>query len=216
MDFNTNILQIFIVLLIALFSVILHELAHGVVAYWLGDKTAKEAGRLTLNPIKHIDPYMSILVPVVLFILKAPVFGGAKPVPVNHHNLKGKEWGMALVAISGPLTNFLIALVSFLIGYFSGILQTSPNSIEFFIFMELVYLNLGFMIFNLIPIPPLDGSRVLYAISPDFFREILRKMEVYGIFVVYALILVFGQFFSSLMVDGMTGIVQFFYLLVGA
>jgi Zn-dependent protease len=216
MDFNTNILQIFIVLLIALFSVILHELAHGVVAYWLGDKTAKEAGRLTLNPIKHIDPYMSILVPVVLFILKAPVFGGAKPVPVNHHNLKGKEWGMALVAISGPLTNFLIALVSFLIGYFSGILRTNPNSIGFFIFMELVYLNLGFMIFNLIPIPPLDGSRVLYAISPDFFREILRKMEVYGIFVVYALILVFGQFFSSLMVDGMTGIVQFFYLLVGA
>lgn len=216
MDFNTNILQIFIVLLIALFSVILHELAHGVVAYWLGDKTAKEAGRLTLNPIKHIDPYMSILVPVVLFILKAPVFGGAKPVPVNHHNLKGKEWGMALVAISGPLTNFLIALVSFLIGYFSGILQTNPNSIGFFIFMELVYLNLGFMIFNLIPIPPLDGSRVLYAISPDFFREILRKMEVYGIFIVYALILVFGQFFSSLMVDGMTGIVQFFYLLVGA
>lgn len=216
MDFNTNILQIFIVLLIALFSVILHELAHGVVACWLGDKTAKEAGRLTLNPIKHIDPYMSILVPVVLFILKAPVFGGAKPVPVNHHNLKGKEWGMALVAISGPLTNFLIALVSFLIGYFSGILRTNPNSIGFFIFMELVYLNLGFMIFNLIPIPPLDGSRVLYAISPDFFREILRKMEVYGIFIVYALILVFGQFFSSLMVDGMTGIVQFFYLLVGA
>ena len=216
MDFNTNILQIFIVLLIALFSVILHELAHGVVAYWLGDKTAKEAGRLTLNPIKHIDPYMSILVPVVLFILKAPVFGGAKPVPVNHHNLKGKEWGMALVAISGPLTNFLIALVSFLIGYFSGILRTNPNSIGFFIFMELVYLNLGFMIFNLIPIPPLDGSRVLYAISPDFFREILRKMEVYGIFIVYALILVFGQFFSSLMIDGMTGIVQFFYLLVGA
>ena len=216
MDFNTNILQIFIVLLIALFSVILHELAHGVVAYWLGDQTAKEAGRLTLNPIKHIDPYMSILVPVVLFILKAPVFGGAKPVPVNYHNLKGKEWGMALVAISGPLTNFLIALISFLIGYFSGILRTNPNSIGFFIFMELVYLNLGFMIFNLIPIPPLDGSRVLYAISPDFFREILRKMEVYGIFVVYALILVFGQFFSSLMVDGMTGIVQFFYLLVGA
>lgn len=216
MDFNTNILQIFIVLLIALFSVILHELAHGIVAYWLGDRTAKEAGRLTLNPIKHIDPYMSILVPVVLFILKAPVFGGAKPVPVNHHNLKGKEWGMALVAISGPLTNFLIALVSFLIGYFSGILRTNPNSIGFFIFMELVYLNLGFMIFNLIPIPPLDGSRVLYAISPDFFREILRKMEVYGIFIVYALILVFGQFFSSLMVDGMTGIIQFFYLLVGA
>lgn len=215
MNLNTNVLQIIILLLIALFSIILHELTHGVVAYLLGDRTAKDAGRLTLNPIKHIDPYMSILVPVVLFILKAPVFGGAKPVPVNYHNLKGKEWGMALVALAGPLTNFLIALISFLIGYFSGILRTNPDSIGFFIFMELVYLNLGFMIFNLIPIPPLDGSRVLYAIAPDFFREILNKIEVYGIFIVYTLILVFGQFFSNLMVNGMNGIIEFFYHLVG-
>ena len=140
MSFNTNFVQIVIVLVIAVFSVILHELAHGLVAYWLGDKTAKEAGRLTLNPIKHIDPYMSILVPVVLFILKAPVFGGAKPVPINSRNLKGKEWGMALVAIAGPLTNFLVALISFLIGYFSGALRENPNSISFFIFMELVLL----------------------------------------------------------------------------
>lgn len=216
MSFNTNFLQIVIVLVIAVFSVILHELAHGLVAYWLGDKTAKEAGRLTINPIKHIDPYMSILVPVVLFILKAPVFGGAKPVPINSRNLKGKEWGMALVAIAGPLTNFLVALISFLIGYFSGALRENPNSISFFIFMELVYLNLGFLLFNLIPIPPLDGSRVLYAIAPDFIRNIMNKMEVYGIIIVYALILIFGNVFSSLMINGMMGITNFFYLLVGA
>ena len=216
MSFNTNFLQIVIVLVIAVFSVILHELAHGLVAYWLGDRTAKDAGRLTLNPIKHIDPYMSILVPVVLFILKAPVFGGAKPVPINSRNLKGKEWGMALVALAGPLTNFLIALISFLIGYFTGILRTNPDSIGFFIFMELVYLNLGFLLFNLIPIPPLDGSRVLYAIAPDSVRNIMQKMEVYGIIVVYALILIFGNVFSSLMINGMSGIVNFFYLLVGA
>ena len=215
MDFNTNFAQIAIVLIIAVFSVILHELAHGIVAYWLGDRTAKEAGRLTLNPIKHIDPYMSILVPVVLFILKAPVFGGAKPVPVNYHNLKGKEWGMALVALAGPFTNFLIALISFLIGYFSGVLRANPDSIGFFIFMELVYLNLGFMLFNLIPIPPLDGSRVLYAIAPDSVREVMKKMEVYGIIIVYALILIFGNLFSSLMINGMTGIINFFYMLVG-
>lgn len=216
MDFNTNFLQIVIVLIIAIFSVVLHELAHGLVAYWLGDRTAKDAGRLTLNPIKHIDPYMSILVPVVLFILKAPVFGGAKPVPINSRNLKGKEWGMALVALAGPFTNFLIALISFLIGYFTGILRTNPDSIGFFIFMELVYLNLGFLLFNLIPIPPLDGSRVLYAIAPDSVREIMRKMEVYGIIIVYTLILIFGNVFSSLMVNGMTGIIDFFYKLVGA
>lgn len=216
MGFNADFLQIVIVLVIAVFSVILHELAHGVVAYWLGDRTAKDAGRLTLNPIKHIDPYMSILVPVILFILKAPVFGGAKPVPVNYRNLKGKEWGMALVALAGPLTNFFIALIAFLIGYFSGVLRSNPDSIGFFIFMELVYLNLGFLLFNLIPIPPLDGSRVLYAIAPDPVREVMRKMEVYGIIIVYALILVFGNLFSSLMINGMTGIIELFYRLVGA
>ena len=83
-----EVLQIILVLVIVVGSVILHELSHGVVAYWLGDRTAKDAGRLSFNPIKHIDPYMSILVPMVLYLLRAPVFGGAKPVPVNYHNLK--------------------------------------------------------------------------------------------------------------------------------
>lgn len=212
---NSDPARIIIVLLIAVFSVILHELAHGLVAYWLGDKTAKEAGRLTLNPIKHIDPYMSILVPVVLYILKAPVFGGAKPVPINHHNLKGKEWGMALVALAGPFTNFLLALISFLIGWFSGALQDNPTGLLYFTFAELVYLNLGFLIFNLIPIPPLDGSRVLYAIAPDSIRDIMNKMEVYGIIIVYALILVFGELFSNIMLGGVTGIIEIFYKLVG-
>ena len=121
---NVNPGYIIIVLIIVVGSVILHELAHGVVAYWLGDRTAKDAGRLTLNPIKHIDPFMSILVPVVLYMLRAPVFGGAKPVPINSHNLKWKEWGMAIVAVAGPLTNFLIAFIAFLIAYFSGSLYS--------------------------------------------------------------------------------------------
>lgn len=192
----------------------LHELAHGGVAYLLGDRTAKDSGRLTLNPLKHIDPYMSILVPVILYILRAPVFGGAKPVPVNYYNLKGKEWGMALVAVSGPLTNFLLALVSFLVGHYTGLIYGAGGEIPEFIFLELVYINLGFMVFNLIPIPPLDGSRVLYAISPDFFRDFLAKMERYGVIVVYLLILVFGQFFSELMANGINGILHFFETLV--
>ena len=212
---NTDILQIVIVLIIIVGSVILHELAHGIVAYWLGDNTAKEAGRLTFNPIKHIDPYMSIIVPVILFILKAPVFGGAKPVPINTHNLKWKEWGMALVAFAGPFTNFLIAFIAFLIGYFTGALRTTSNETLYFVFAEIVYINLGFMLFNLIPIPPLDGSRILYAISPDTIRELLRKMEVYGVVLVYILILLFGEVFSSLMLNGMSGILHFFYFVVG-
>jgi len=210
-------LYIIIVLIIIVSSVILHELAHGLVAYFLGDHTAKDAGRLTFNPLKHIDPVMSILVPVVLYMLNAPVFGGAKPVPINSHNLKWREWGMALVALAGPLANFFIALIAFLIAYFSGVINVYNNDISLvqFIFAEIIYINLGFMLFNLIPIPPLDGSRVLYAISPDFFRNILASMERYGFIIVYILIFLFGDMFSNLMVGGMNGIINFFYLLTG-
>ena len=212
---NLNFGYILIILVIVIGSVILHELAHGVVAYWLGDRTAKDAGRLSLNPLKHIDPYMSILVPVVLYIIGAPVFGGAKPVPINTHNLKWKEWGMALVALAGPLANFLIAFASFLVGHFTGLLYGAGGEIAEFVFQELLFINLGFMIFNLIPIPPLDGSRVLYAIAPDGFRNILSQIEKYGTIIVYALILIFGQFFSNLMLNGMNGVLNFFYLIVG-
>ena len=211
---NTNILYIFIILVIVLFSVILHELSHGLVAYALGDKTAKYAGRLTLNPLKHIDPYMSILVPVILYILRAPVFGGAKPVPVNYYNLKWREWGMALVTVSGPLTNFLLAFITFLIGHFTGLLYGIGGELLSFIFSEMIFVNLGFMLFNLIPIPPLDGSRVLYAFSPDFFRNFLSNIERYGVIIIYVLILLFGEVFSGLMVNGMNGILHFFNSLV--
>lgn len=212
---NISIITLIIVLAIVLFSVILHELAHGVVAYWLGDHTAKDAGRLTLNPLKHIDPFMSILVPVILYLLRAPVFGGAKPVPINPYNLKWREWGMALVAVAGPFTNFLLALIFFLIGHFSGLLYGSGGELWTFIFSETIYINLGFMIFNLIPIPPLDGSRVLYAIAPDGFRRFMLQIEHYGIFIVYALIFFFGNFFSGFMTSAMQGILNFFYLIVG-
>ena len=141
-------LYLIIVIVIILVSVILHELSHGVVAFLLGDRTAKEAGRLTLNPLKHIDPFMSILVPVILYLLNAPVFGGAKPVPINSHNLKWREWGLALVALAGPFTNFLLAFIAFLIGYFSGILQSVETGLSQFIFAEIIYINLGFMHFG--------------------------------------------------------------------
>lgn len=212
---NINILYIIIVLVIVVGSVILHELSHGIVAYWLGDHTAKDAGRLSFNPIKHIDPYMSILVPVLLYVLNAPVFGGAKPVPVNFRNLKWHEWGMALVAFAGPFTNFLIAFIAFLIGHFSGLIYGSFGELPEFIFKELVFINLGFMLFNLIPIPPLDGSRILYAISPDGIRNILSNIERYGIIIVYLMILFFSEVFSHVMISGMDGVLNFFYWIVG-
>ncbi len=213
---NLNFGHIVIILIIVFLSVVLHELSHGIAAYWLGDYTAKNAGRLTLNPIRHIDPYMSILVPVILYILGAPVFGGAKPVPVNYHNLKWREWGMALVALAGPATNFLLAFFAFLIGHFSGLIYGLGGEVWEFVFSELIYINLGFMIFNLIPIPPLDGSRVLYAIAPDGFRSVLVNVEHYGIIVIYVLILLFSEVFSHLMINCMNGIIDFFYLIVGS
>ncbi len=208
-----NFVQAIIILIIIVGSVILHELAHGLVAYWLGDDTAKEAGRLDLNPLKHIDPILSILVPMILFLIGAPVFGAAKPVPIDYSKLKWREWGMALVSLAGPFTNFLIALIAFLIGHFGGWLY--GGGVLEFIFLELIFTNLGFMLFNLIPVPPLDGSRVIYAISPDKVREFLSMIEPYGFILVYILILLFGDVFSKLMINGTNGIIDFFYLIVG-
>ncbi|MBR6965117.1 site-2 protease family protein [Candidatus Saccharibacteria bacterium] len=201
-----NITGAVITLVIILFSMVLHELSHGVMAYWLGDVTAKEDGRLTLNPLKHLDPFMSVLLPMMLYFMNAPVFGGAKPVPVNPRNLKGKEWGMALVALAGPLMNFILAFIGFLIFRFGGY-----NDIA----LKFTHINLGFMIFNLLPIPPLDGSRILYAISPDGVREFLTSMETFGIMLVYLLILVGGNFFSYIMIGGINGVLDFFIIITG-
>lgn len=212
---DLNIFNLVVVLVIVIGSVILHELSHGLVAYWLGDSTAKDSGRLSLNPLNHIDPYISILVPVVLYLLGAPIFGGAKPVPIDSRNLKWREWGMALVALAGPFTNLLIAFVSFLIGHFTGIIYSLNGGLFQFIVAELIFINIGFAVFNLIPIPPLDGSRVLYAISPDGFRNILTTIEPYGFILVYLLIFLFGNTFSNVMTHAMEGVFRFFNFLVG-
>ena len=121
---------------------------------------------------------------------------------------------MALVAIAGPLTNFLLALIMFLIGHFTGVIH-DPTHGMFFFMKECVLINLGFMIFNLIPIPPLDGSRVLSALAPDGVRKFMASMELYGVFIVYFLIMIFGNLFSGLMANGVNGILDFFYMLVG-
>lgn len=207
-----NFVGILVVLGVILVSMVLHELAHGVVAYWLGDNTAKEDGRLTLNPLKHLDPVLSVLMPLLLFVSGGPVFGGAKPVPVDSRNLKFGPWGMALVAIAGPLTNFLLALVSFLIGHWTGLLY--DTGLVGTIFTQMVMVNLGFGVFNLIPIPPLDGSRVLYAIAPDPIRDFMERFENVGLIVVMVLVVVFPSVISGIMGGAMNGILNFFYWLV--
>ncbi len=158
-------------IVVLIFSVILHEVAHGYMAEWLGDPTARLAGRLTLNPISHIDPVGSILLPGLLLITHAPILiGYAKPVPYNPYNLRGK-YGEGLVAFAGPATNILIAILFGLCIRFASA-QLGPDLIT--AFGIIVYVNMLLALFNLIPLPPLDGSKVLGAlfgmISPSLER----------------------------------------------
>lgn len=221
MDGN-SIVQLVIILGVVLFSMVLHELAHGLVAYWLGDDTAKEDGRLTLNPLKHLDPVMSFLIPILMFASGGPIFGGAKPVPVDSRNLKHGVWGMALVAIAGPLTNFLLALLGFLIGYWTGGLEVAGGALYYangwwgMIVVQWVMVNIGFGVFNLIPIPPLDGSRVLYAIAPDGVRRVIEGMERWGLVVVMLLVIVVPNVIGVVLGGATTGILTAFGWLVGA
>lgn len=207
-------MEIVIILVIILVSMILHELAHGVIAYLLGDTTAKDEGRLSLNPLKHLDPVISILVPLMMYMMGGPIFGGAKPVPVDSRRLKGGAWGMALVAVAGPITNFLLALTGFLIGHFTGGLYVGGLTAT--VFSQFILTNLGFFIFNILPIPPLDGSRVLYALAPDGARAVMEKIEeTAGVWLVFGLILITGSLLTRLMSGATSGILRFFYMLVG-
>jgi Zn-dependent protease len=155
---------------------------------------------------------MSLILPVMLAITGGPIFGGAKPVPINTSRLKYGEWGFALVAIAGPLTNLILAFIGFMIGHFTGIIY--GDGLWAMVVLQFVLVNLGFMVFNLIPIPPLDGSRVLYALAPDFAREFMMKIERYGIFIVLGLVMIFGAMFSNIMLEGIFGVLRFFEWLV--
>lgn len=182
----------------------LHEAMHGYVAYWLGDDTAKLQGRLTLNPLAHIDPFLTLLLPLALAAAGMPIFGGAKPVPFNPNRVRYGELGAALVGLAGPLTNFLLAFVAF--GFFIITGQPGPDTFLGLALQLSVSINLGFFVFNLLPIPPLDGSRVLYAIAPDWARRGMEWVEQYGILLVFVLVLL-G---SSLIGQYMTVAIDFF------
>ena len=154
---------------IILLSMTVHEAMHAFMGYFLGDNTAKIEGRLTLNPLKHIDPFMTILLPLTMALLGGPVFGGAKPVPFNPNRVRYGEWGAAMVALAGPLTNFFIAFLAFGIGALMGVVSNGGLVASSFlgsVIAMTVSVNLGFFVFNMLPVPPLDGSRLLYALAP--------------------------------------------------
>lgn len=179
---------------ILVMSVVIHEVSHGFMAYALGDSTAKYAGRLTLNPIPHIDPFGSIILPFVLSLLPGGiVFGWAKPVPYNPYNLSNQKWGPGLVAAVGPFANLLVALFFGLIIRFGGLLPFTIPVAFFEITTLVVILNIVLAVFNLVPIPPLDGSRVLFTLLPYHMDYVRQFLEQYG----FVLLLVFIFFFSS-------------------
>lgn len=176
-----------------------HEAMHSFVAYWLGDNTAKDEGRLTINPLKHIDPLTTIALPVIMIILGLPPLLAAKPVPFDPRNVRFNEYGAALIALAGPVSNFLLAAAAALGIRFFGA-DMSGELIQAFVLF--IGINLSLFVFNLLPLPPLDGSRVLYAFAPQPLQRVMERIESFGLFAVLALVLllfpIIGPYYSNI------------------
>ncbi len=190
-----------IALIIALImSVVLHEMAHGYAANWLGDPTARLQGRLSANPLVHLDPLMSVIVPGLLIFSGSPfLFGAAKPVPYNPYNFRNQKWGEAIVAVAGPVANLVIALVFSILVRFSEVLGLNAAFVS--LAVSIVVLNIFLALFNLVPIPPLDGSKILPRLLPlelglkyDAFRfRLEQNIGIAFAVVIIAFVLFLGR-----------------------
>lgn len=190
----STIQEICIWILPVLFAVTLHEAAHGFVATRFGDTTALAAGRVTLNPIKHIDPLGTIIIPLVMLVLSQFhfVFGWAKPVPVNAARMQPARLGMCLTALAGPATNLFLAFLSAAIIKLSLLFGSADSNITWFLLLSAkasILINLLLAFFNLLPLPPLDGGRILQTLLPYRYADYLSRIEPYGFFIVLALVL---------------------------
>lgn len=191
-NLSINEITAFLVSMIAALTI--HEAMHAYTAHALGDRTAYDEGRLTLNPFKHIDIITSVLLPLFLVLVHLPPFFIARPVPFDSHNVRHGEWGVALVGISGPLSNLLMA---FLVALFTKVVGVAIGT-QFFDYVSIfILVNLSFFVFNMIPFPPLDGSRLLYAFAPDSVREVMERIESGGIFVILVFMFVLFPFLST-------------------
>lgn len=205
---------LFIPLVLALLiSLTVHEVSHGIVALWLGDTTARDAGRLTFNPIKHLDPVGSILLLTI-------GFGWGNPVPVNYYQLKYPKWGPALVSIAGPVSNLLLVII---VGILFKVLApaglnpldidaviTSSGSLMFVFLAFMMFYNIILMVFNLIPVPPLDGSKVLFALLPDKYAHFKFLLQTRGPIILFTILLI--DVFANIGIFSMLfgGIIGFF------
>ena len=168
-----------------LISVTMHEAAHGYAANLLGDDTAKKLGRVTLNPFKHIDRFGTVILPLLLILIKSPfIFGWAKPVPVMFHSLKNPLRDMVIVAIAGPLTNIALAIISASILSLMQNLSLLDNLWLVRTLINFIFINIILAVFNMIPVPPLDGGRVAVGLLPKYFSYQLAKLERYGLFII--------------------------------
>lgn len=190
-----EITQLFSIIVL-IFSVVVHEVSHGYAALYLGDTTAKYAGRLTLNPIKHLDLFGSVIIPLLLIILPGSIiFGWAKPVPYNPYNLINRRWGEVYVALAGPLSNLVIAMIFGTIVKYGALTFPAPF-IEISIIIVLI--NIVLAIFNLIPIPPLDGSKILFGILPQQAQKIRYFLERFGFFIILFFVLFLWDFVTPI------------------
>ena len=183
---------------ILIMSVVIHEISHGFMAEYFGDDTARNAGRLTLNPIKHLDLFGSIFLPAVLILTHAGfLFGWAKPVPYNPNNLSNRKWGTIAVASAGVLANFFIAII------FGIIIRISVNFALpenfYFITSAIVIVNLALAIFNLVPIPPLDGSKILFSFLPESAFSFIVTYERYSLILLLVFIVFFAEYLSPIL-----------------
>lgn len=181
---------------VLIISVMAHEVAHGAAAFAFGDPTAKNQGRLTLNPLKHIDIFGSVILPLLLVITNAGfIFGWAKPVPYNPYNLRDRRLGEFCVSIAGIATNMAIAIIFSILVRFAFVLDFSQPTLDLFLYI--ILLNIVLAIFNLIPIPPLDGSKILYTLVPYRFERHLMVIEKYGFYILIIFIVFFGHLVST-------------------
>ncbi|MBI2100364.1 MAG: site-2 protease family protein [Candidatus Vogelbacteria bacterium] len=190
---------------VLIMSVVIHEISHGWVADYLGDPTARLAGRLTLNPLKHLDWFGSVIIPALLIWLGGFVIGWAKPVPYNPHNLRGGRWGPAYVAAAGPASNLLLALIFGLLFRFN-ILTVAASLIS-----VIILLNIMLAIFNLIPVPPLDGSKILFAALPYRLRHIEDWFMRHQLIIIVAFLFLIA---NSHLLDSL--VARLFYLFTGS